>query len=145
MFFMNKSLLYHYQLKLIVCYQANNDNNKLILSHYIKEKSEHSDTHKSHLQVRRPCYSPIFTLLPTIISGQKYFRSSQRVILVFSLTLLVALALQFLKIACILAGLFVNSCSIFLQNMILGNIVKVGGSITTVLQTYKTKAALTLL
>ena len=50
------------------------------------------------------------------------------IILVFSSALLVALALQCSKIVLVfLAGLFVSSCSIFLPNMVVGNIVKVGG------------------
>ena len=50
------------------------------------------------------------------------------IVLVFSSALLVALALQCSKIVLVfLAGLFVSSCSIFLPNMIVGNIMKVGG------------------
>ena len=52
------------------------------------------------------------------------------IILVFSSALLVALALQCSKIVLVfLAGLFVSSCSIFLPNMVVGNIVKVGGGV----------------
>ena len=50
------------------------------------------------------------------------------IIIVFSSALLVALALQCSKIALLfLVGLFVSSFSIFLPNIIVGNIVKVGG------------------
>ena len=69
----------------------------------------------------------VLDMFKTYLIG-KICSSAVNMILVFSSALLVALALQCSKIALVfLAGLFVSSCSILLPNLIVGNIVKVGG------------------